>query len=193
VKGLALLVVQRRRAVIEPGDVVRIHLDNTPICLNTATHVATVDPDRRNVNLRLETLSRLDGMAAPDPDEAEPRRASQRVAERLARDIDAGVYGPGERLPSYRQIATDHDIAVNTAQAAVRLLAASGRAVVRPSSGAFVADEPTDAPRTTAADRLELAALRDQVRRARTVLVDVERTLGELLDRAPAPAPDSDS
>lgn len=131
-------------------------------------------------------------MAAPDPDDAEPRHASQRVAELLARDIDAGTYQPGQRLPSYRQIATDHDIAVNTAQAAVRLLTASGRAVVRPSSGAFVADEPADAARTTAADRLELAALRDQVRHARASLGDVERTLGEMLDRAPAPAADSD-
>ncbi len=133
-------------------------------------------------------------MAEPDPDDAEPRHASQRVAELLARDIDAGTYGPGQRLPSYRQIATDHDIAVNTAQAAVRLLAASGRAVVRPSSGAFVADEPpNDASRTPAADRLELAALRDQVRRARSTLADVERTLGEMLDRPAAPAPDLDS
>lgn len=134
-------------------------------------------------------------MAAPEsePDDAEPRHASHRVAELLARDIDAGTYGPGERLPSYRQIATDHDIAVNTAQAAVRLLVASGRAVVRPSSGAFVADEPAGAPRTTAADRLELAALRDQVRRAKATLNDVERAIGEMLDWAPASGSDSGS
>lgn len=126
-------------------------------------------------------------MAEPDLDEAEPRHASQRVAELLARDIDAGRYAPGERLPSYRQIATEHDIAINTAQAAVRTLAATGRAVVRPSSGAFVADESAVAAAASAPDRAELAALRDQVRRARTVLADVDRTLGELLDRPAAP------
>lgn len=126
-----------------------------------------------------------------DADDAEPRHASRRVAEVLARAIDAGAYGPGERLPSYRQIATDHDIAVNTAQAAVRLLVESGRAVVRPSSGAFVADEQgVTGARTAAADRLELAALRDQVHRARATLADVERTLGELLDRSPTGSPE---
>jgi DNA-binding GntR family transcriptional regulator len=125
-------------------------------------------------------------MAEPGPDDVEPRHASQRVAELLARDIDAGRYAPGEQMPSYRQLAAEHDIAINTAQAAVRHLATTGRVVVRPSSGAFVADGPP-VEASAVSDRAELAALREQVRRARGTLADVERTLSDLIDR-PAPA-----
>jgi DNA-binding GntR family transcriptional regulator len=131
-------------------------------------------------------------MAEPGPDDVEPRHASQRVAELLAREIDAGRYAPGEQMPSYRQLAAEHDIAINTAQAAVRHLAATGRVVVRPSSGAFVADGPPAAV-TAVSDRAELAALREQVRRARGTLADVERTLSDLIDRPAPAAPDSGS
>jgi DNA-binding GntR family transcriptional regulator len=130
-------------------------------------------------------------MADPRRDDVEPR-PSQRVAELLARAIDAGRYAPGEKMPPYRQLAAEHGIAVNTAQAAVRHLAATGRVVIRPSSGVFVADgPPTNAVATT--DRVELAVLREQVRRARGTLADVERTLTDLIDRPAPTASDSGS
>jgi DNA-binding transcriptional regulator YhcF (GntR family) len=129
-------------------------------------------------------------MAETGPDDVEPRHASQRVAELLAREIDTGRYAAGEQLPSYRQLATDHGIAINTAQAAIRILAGTGRVIIRASSGAFVADNP--APTVVAtSNHAELSALREQVRRARSTLADVERTLGDLIDRPRSTGPDA--
>jgi DNA-binding transcriptional regulator YhcF (GntR family) len=129
-------------------------------------------------------------MAETGIDDVEPRHASQRVAELLARDIDTGRLAPGTQLPSYRQLAADHGIAINTAQAAIRSLERSGRVVIRPSSGAFVADDPAPAviPST---DRAELTELREQVRRARNTLTGVERALSDLIDRPAPTASDS--
>jgi DNA-binding transcriptional regulator YhcF (GntR family) len=130
-------------------------------------------------------------MAESVTDDVEPRHASRRVAELLARQIDAGQLAPGAQLPPYRQLAADHGIAINTAQAAIRILARSGRVVIRPSSGAFVADDPAPAA-VAVSDRAELSELREQVRRARSTLAGVEQALSELIDRPAPPAPDSD-
>jgi len=145
-----------------------------------------------NVNRRLKTAGRLPGMSHPDTDDVEPRHASQRLFEHIAREIDLGRLPAGAQLPSYRQLATEHDIAINTAQSAIRLLAGTGRVVIRPSSGAYVADGAADPGDTVQLTPAELAALRDQVRRARTTLADVERTLGGLIERV-GPVVGSDS
>jgi DNA-binding transcriptional regulator YhcF (GntR family) len=118
-------------------------------------------------------------------DEADKRHASRRVAEALREQIDAGRYKPGDQLPSYRALASEHDIAVNTAQAAVRRLVLDGRVTVRPSAGAYVVDDAGGAePTSVTVSRRELDALHKQVERARSVLTEVDRALTDLADRA---------
>lgn len=120
-------------------------------------------------------------MGATEPDE---RHASRRVADVLRAEIDAGRYKPGDQLPSYRALATKYDVAVNTAQSAVRLLVADGRVTVRQSAGSYVAEPgDDDEPATVTVDRRELADLQRQVQRARRALAEIDRTLNELSDR----------
>ena len=113
--------------------------------------------------------------------------------ETLRRDILAGVYPHGTRLPSKRQIARDRGVSILTAEHALALLAEEGYAEARERSGFFVtlADvafparegEPPVLPlpeRKAAAGALPFALYARTVRR---VLSEV----GEgLLERSPA-------
>jgi DNA-binding transcriptional regulator YhcF (GntR family) len=114
------------------------------------------------------------------------RPASRRVAEMLEAEIVVGKYPPGTQLPSYRQIATDHGIALNTAQAAVRILNAKGQVTIRPGSGVYVRDS-ADAAGTfdVAQVRAALTDLRSKVQRQGRELADTERAIGLLLDQLP--------
>ena len=64
--------------------------------------------------------------------------ASRQLADTLRAQIADGAYPPGSKLPSYRQLRDSHHVALNTAQAAIRMLAADGLVEIRPASGAFV-------------------------------------------------------
>ena len=77
------------------------------------------------------------------------------LAARLEADIRAGRLPPGARLPTHRALAIEHDVAVNTATRAMRLLAARGLAVGEIGRGSFVR-APTQA--ASAAFRPEPAA-----------------------------------
>ncbi len=61
------------------------------------------------------------------------------VYEALRRDILAGVYPHGARLPSKRQIARDRGVSVITAEHALALLTEEGYAEARERSGFFAA------------------------------------------------------
>jgi DNA-binding transcriptional regulator YhcF (GntR family) len=75
------------------------------------------------------------------------RFASQRLAEQLKAEIIEGTkYRPGARLPSYRQLRAEHHVAINTAQAAVRRLAAEGFVEIRAASGVYVRDRTKHVP-----------------------------------------------
>lgn len=143
-------------------------------------------PTRIRVNGHIKTAGNLLGVIDGEPDDSEHQHASRRVAEQLRRQIEAGAYSPGEQLPSYRQLAEEFGIAVNTAQAAVRLLVAEGRATVRPSSGTFVAtstDTAADA-RPAAPETVELRELQRQLRQALDTLARVDRRLNTMIGSA---------
>jgi DNA-binding GntR family transcriptional regulator len=65
---------------------------------------------------------------------------SRQVAAWLAEDIRAGVYAPGQRLPSIADLVGEYGIARDTALKAQRVLIADGLAVNSPGMGLFVAD-----------------------------------------------------
>jgi DNA-binding FadR family transcriptional regulator len=116
-------------------------------------------------------------MTSPGPD----RFASRRLADILRAEIRNGTYPPGARMPSYRQLRDVHHVAQNTAQAAVRLLAAEGLVAIRAARGAYVREN------TDAADgpnlRAELVSLQATLRRSRQELTDAEKTVASLLAR----------
>lgn len=62
----------------------------------------------------------------------------QEIAERLASAIALGVYRPGERLPSVRQLAETQQVSAATAVQALRYLEDLGRIEARPRSGYYV-------------------------------------------------------
>jgi GntR family transcriptional regulator len=62
-------------------------------------------------------------------------KLSDALAERLRRDIEAGVYPPGSLLPAERTLARDHDVSRVTAQGALRKLVGWGMVLPRHGRG----------------------------------------------------------
>jgi DNA-binding FadR family transcriptional regulator len=114
-------------------------------------------------------------MTSPGPD----RFASRRLADALRAEIRNGTYPPGARMPSYRQLRDVHHVAQNTAQAAVRLLAAEGLVDIRPARGAYVRENPDEGSDLHA----ELASLQAILHRSRQELTEAESTVAALLAR----------
>lgn len=111
------------------------------------------------------------------------RHASKLLADALRAQIASGAYPAGARLPSYRQLRDEHDVALNTAQAAIRLLAADGLVEIRPGSGAYARAEASEATRPL---RAELTELHAALRRSRQDLIAAEKKVAELLSRLAA-------
>jgi DNA-binding GntR family transcriptional regulator len=113
------------------------------------------------------------------------RVGSRELAHRLLEAIDAGEYGVDEKLPSYRDLAREHGIAVGTAREALRLLEQYGRVAIRHGSGAFVVS--TEASGSTGeqirALQAELEEVRAQVRQAENTLAATEERLAVVVDR----------
>ena len=108
------------------------------------------------------------------------RHASKLLADAVRAQIADGAYPPGARLPSYRQLRDEHEVALNTAQAAIRLLAADGLVEIRPGSGAYARDTSGE---TTRPLRAELTELRTALRKSRQDLAAAERKVAGLLSR----------
>lgn len=111
---------------------------------------------------------------------------SRRLAALLRAEIEGeGRYEVGERLPSYRQLAAEHGVAVNTASAAVQLLANEGLVEIRAASGAYVRG-PLAGDETERQDlRTELVKLHERLGEARAELDVAERIAIDLLKRLP--------
>ena len=117
-------------------------------------------------------------MAHPDTD----RNASKQLAAALRAQIDGGTYPPGSKIPSYRQLRDVHHVALNTAQAAIRMLAAEGLVEIRPAKGAYVRDHGDGRNPTL---RAELTHLQAVLRRSRQDLTAAEQALAGVLARLP--------
>jgi DNA-binding transcriptional regulator YhcF (GntR family) len=109
--------------------------------------------------------------------------ASRQLAETLRGEIEGGTYPPGSKIPSYRQLRDAHHVALNTAQAAIRILAAEGLVEIRAAQGAYVRGDANGAGPTV---RAELAEVQAALRRGRRDLAEAEKKVGELLARLPA-------
>lgn len=67
----------------------------------------------------------------------------QQLAERLSREIDEGIWQPGERIPSIRQSCKTHHLSPMTVLQAYQLLESQGRILARPQSGYYVKAAPS--------------------------------------------------
>jgi GntR family transcriptional regulator len=66
----------------------------------------------------------------------------QQIANRLREQITAGVFGPGERLPSEPDLIEEYQASRNTVRLAIALLTNQGLVVTRQGLGTFV-QQPT--------------------------------------------------
>jgi DNA-binding GntR family transcriptional regulator len=66
---------------------------------------------------------------------------SRQVARWLREDIDAGVYAPGQRLPSIADLVQIYGIARDTAAKALRILVDEGLAETTQGMGTYVAED----------------------------------------------------
>jgi GntR family transcriptional regulator len=78
------------------------------------------------------------GGVSTRPEPAAEQPPSRRIADALRSDITTGVLGPGERLPSERDLAGHYGTARNTAREAVRILADEGLVTAEHGRGVFV-------------------------------------------------------
>ena len=125
-------------------------------------------------------------LVAADSEHDDRRPASRRVADDLLQRIEAGEYPPESSLPTYRQLAADYDVAVNTALAAVRLVRDDGAVTIRRNAGAKVRDRTEDADFATelSTARNEIAELRASVEDMGAELAKLEERLSALSERA---------
>ncbi|WP_405648620.1 GntR family transcriptional regulator [Streptomyces uncialis] len=75
-----------------------------------------------------------------------------RVRDALIADIEAGKYGPGDRIPSESELCATHGVAPMTARRAVRDLQARGMVYTEWGRGSFVVD-PAEEDRTGEGDQ----------------------------------------
>lgn len=118
-------------------------------------------------------------MAHPEAD----RNASRRLADTLRSEIQAGAYPPGGKMPSYRELRDGYHVALNTAQAAIRTLAAEGLVEIRPARGAFVRESTNGSSPSL---RAELADLQAVLRRSRQDLAAAESQVAGMMARLAA-------
>ncbi|MFI0226104.1 GntR family transcriptional regulator [Streptomyces lydicus] len=64
----------------------------------------------------------------------------QRIAEALKSAIEAGEYGPGDRLPGENDLMATYEVARMTARQAIGVLQSEGLAEARKGAGVFVRD-----------------------------------------------------
>ena len=64
------------------------------------------------------------------------------IADRIEEMVNRGIFEPGERLPSIRQLHADYAVSINTIREAFSLLEARGVAEPRAQSGHFVRRGP---------------------------------------------------
>ena len=73
-------------------------------------------------------------------------RLSDRLAARLAAQIESGLLGPGDRFPTEQQLASAHGVSRTVVREAMHQLKSRALVVARQGSGVFVAATPVHQP-----------------------------------------------
>lgn len=127
-------------------------------------------------------------MADQSANAEDKRHASRRVADSVRAGIERGEWEVGKPLPTYRQLAADEGVAVNTAMAGVRLLREEGWVEIRPNAGAFVRDRSGDvgAEQELRELRSKVEELRAKLRQVGDLAGGVDGDLADVLARLDA-------
>jgi GntR family transcriptional regulator len=80
----------------------------------------------------------------PVPDLADPRAPYLQIADDLRRQINAGRYQPGDRLPSNKAMAGEYNTSTETVRRALRVLTDAGLVGAHSTLGTFVLNPPAD-------------------------------------------------
>lgn len=124
-------------------------------------------------------------------DSNDPRPPYRQAADDLRKRISKGEFGPGERLPSIRDLAAEYGVAPQTMQNALRELRNAKLVVAQQGRAFFVRDPGREETVETDADRLSAAeaGLRDLQERItavegynadlRALIMDVYGRLGQ--------------
>lgn len=107
------------------------------------------------------------------------------IADQLRDDINKGIYVTGDKLPSYRQLATRLGAAPNTVGEAVRLLAAENLVRIRQTNRAVVCSPAeAEAPKDSeSAMRRTFDETRTELHEVRAQLRDLDRRISGLLSK----------
>jgi GntR family transcriptional regulator len=65
-----------------------------------------------------------------------------RVVDAITEQINSGALAPGDKLPTYAQLADQYFVSVSTAQAALRILRDRGLIEGHQGKGTFVSELP---------------------------------------------------
>ncbi|QNA74189.1 winged helix-turn-helix transcriptional regulator [Streptomyces sp. So13.3] len=109
-----------------------------------------------------------------------PRLRSVQVADELRKELDAGKYVPGKKMPSIKDLAERFDVAEETVKKGLATLREERRIFSVPNRGHFVVDPDSEAGEATAGreDVLELiSALRSEVRELNTRVAQLEERI----------------
>ncbi|MFE3458592.1 GntR family transcriptional regulator [Nocardiopsis aegyptia] len=109
-------------------------------------------------------------MGGSDEVEVAEEQPRERVAGILRQAIQRGEVSPGDALPSSRELAKQHDVAINTAQSALRLLATEGLVEIRAGSRARVRKSPLKEVNA----RTDLQAVQQKLERVQRELDSVQ-------------------
>jgi GntR family transcriptional regulator len=101
--------------------------------------------------------------------------AYERVAESIREDIRRGDLRPGDKLPGNRALAEQYDVALGTAQKALRLLQDERWLTAAPSVGVFVNEPPSDV-----ADQATLPAVVGELAQLRATVADLSERVERL-------------
>ncbi len=71
-----------------------------------------------------------------------PKFEYQVIVDTVTEQISDGGLLPGQKLPSYDQLADAYDVSRSTVRTALMILEERGLVVGRPGKGVFVADRP---------------------------------------------------
>lgn len=114
------------------------------------------------------TLGGVDELTSIDPQD--PRSAAAQIADALRSAIAAGLYGPGDLVPSQPELAARYGVARETVKSALRTLAAEGLIYGRRGLGTYVRDPGHTNQADPGDTHAALAELRQQLDSANSML-----------------------
>lgn len=120
-------------------------------------------------------------------EQSQERLGSRELAERLRSEIERGERAPGSKLPSYRDLAAELGLAINTVRDSLRALEQQGVVSIEHGRGAFVAKqaEEVDVDDALRAARAELEEICAVLRDSATALTKTEQRLSQVVDGLP--------